>query len=179
MNLPTVIVLASGRGERFKASGGQGNKLHAMLGHQRVIDWTLAAVRDSGLAFHVEDTGHAGMGDSIAAGVRSTRQAAGWLVMPADLPLIQPQTIKSIALAIAQGAQAAYPVCDGQRGHPVGFAQTSGDSLANLEGNQGAARILSAYSAIEIVVNDVGCVTDIDTLGDLHKASQRLPTIER
>ena len=31
---PTVIVLASGRGERYAASGGQGSKLDALIGRQ-------------------------------------------------------------------------------------------------------------------------------------------------
>ena len=35
--LPTVLVLASGRGERFKASGGSTHKLQALLGGQTVL----------------------------------------------------------------------------------------------------------------------------------------------
>jgi molybdopterin-guanine dinucleotide biosynthesis protein A len=53
--LPTVIVLASGRGERFAASGGQVHKLQALLGGKKIIDWTLDAVRTSGLPYHVEN----------------------------------------------------------------------------------------------------------------------------
>jgi CTP:molybdopterin cytidylyltransferase MocA len=34
---PTVIVLASGRGERFRAAGGEGSKLQALLGGQTVL----------------------------------------------------------------------------------------------------------------------------------------------
>ena len=45
---PVVLVLASGRGERFLASGGQGSKLKALLAGKPVLDWTLAA-RTSGI----------------------------------------------------------------------------------------------------------------------------------
>jgi hypothetical protein len=86
--LPTVLVLASGLGARFTASGGVGHKLQADLAGKTVLQHTLDAVRSSGLRWHLEDAGHPGMGDSIAAAVRATRDAAGWLVLPADLPLI-------------------------------------------------------------------------------------------
>jgi molybdenum cofactor cytidylyltransferase len=166
---PTVIVLASGKGERFKASGGQVHKLQALLGGKKIIDWTLAAVHASGLPWHIEDAGHPGMGDSIAAAVRATPNAHGWLILPADLPLIKPATL----LAVAQGLQAAtacYPAHLGQRGHPVGFSAQLGPELEKLQGNHGAAQVFTAQAAMKIIVNDVGCVTDIDTLNDLERA---------
>ncbi|MFT4265815.1 MAG: NTP transferase domain-containing protein, partial [Xenophilus sp.] len=108
--LPVVLVLASGRGERFRASGGQVDKLQALLGGRPVIGRTLDAVHASGLPWRVEDAGHPGMGDSIAAAVRATREAPGWLVLPADLPLVRPQTLRRVADALAAGAGAAQPV---------------------------------------------------------------------
>lgn len=167
---PTVIVLASGRGERFVASGGQGSKLDALIEGKTVLQWTLDAVEATGLPWHLEDAGHPGMGDSIAAAVRATPDAAGWLILPADLPLILPQTILAVARALENGAQAVYPLYQGQRGHPVGFAAASGSELQNLKGNRGAAGILSAQSAIELIVSDAGCAMDIDTLEQLVAA---------
>src|SRR5215213_8982752 len=97
---PVVLVLASGRGERFIASGGSGSKLQALLAGKPVLEHTLAAVRASGLPFHVEDAGHPGMADSIAAAVRATPDAGGWLVLPGDLPLISPQSLRAVASAL-------------------------------------------------------------------------------
>jgi molybdenum cofactor cytidylyltransferase len=176
---PTAIILASGRGERFIASGGQGSKLAALIGGKTVLQWTLDAVKATGLPWHVEDAGHPGMGDSIAAAVRATKDANGWLILPADLPMIQPQTIFEVAEAIANGAQAAYPMHAGERGHPVGFAASSGQELQNLKGNQGAAGILSARAAIEIIVDDPGCVMDIDTLDQLQTLQKQIQTRSR
>ena len=87
---PVVLVLAAGRGERFSASGGTVHKLQALLAGKRVIDHVLDAVKASGLPYHVvdADASRPGMGDSIAAGVRATAGASGWLILPADLPLI-------------------------------------------------------------------------------------------
>ena len=42
---PTVLILASGRGERFVASGGQGSKFQALLHGKPVLEHTLDAVR--------------------------------------------------------------------------------------------------------------------------------------
>ena len=97
---PTVLILASGRGERFLASGGTTHKLKALLGDKTVLQHTLDAVKASGLPWHVEDAGHPGMGDSIAAAVGKTPDAAGWLVLPADLPLVQPETLLRVAAAL-------------------------------------------------------------------------------
>ncbi len=170
---PTVIVLASGRGERFTASGGQVHKLQALLGGNKIIDWTLAAVRESGLPYHVEDPGHPGMGDSIAAAVRATPDAQGWLILPADLPLIKPATLLAVAQALQQSSL-VYPMYAGQRGHPVGFGRAYAEQLANLKGNRGAAQLINAGAATELIVTDVGCVTDIDTLQDLELAQKLL-----
>jgi molybdenum cofactor cytidylyltransferase len=174
---PTIIVLASGKGERFTASGGQVHKLQALLNGKKIIDWTLDAVRASGLPFHVEDAGHPGMGDSIAAAVRAalrtTPDTHGWLILPADLPLIQPATLLAVAQAL-QTAHQVIPMFNGQRGHPVGFSAKYASELSDLKGNRGAAQVNNAQAATELIVNDVGCVMDIDTLQDLEKAQNLL-----
>lgn len=171
--LAVVLVLASGRGERFLASGGTTHKLQADLGGKTVLQRTLDAVRASGLIWHLEDVGHPGMGDSIAAAVRATRNAPGWMVLPADLPLIRPQTLVEIARATMAG-EVLVPMFEGQRGHPVRFDASCGDALADLQGNQGAAPVVFARAAIKMVVSDAGCVVDIDTVDDLQRARKLL-----
>lgn len=175
MKLPTVIVLASGRGERFRASGGAVHKLDALIAGRPVRERTLDAVRASGLPWHLEDAGHPGMGDSIAAAVRSTPDANGWLILPADLPLTSAATLQRVAAALADGEwKAVQPACRGIRGHPVGFAASSGDALRALGGEKGAAAILEALRAegavCELETDDIGVITDIDTLADLAAA---------
>lgn len=170
---PTVLILASGRGERFKASGGQGSKLEAQLQSKTVLQHTLDAVRASGLPYHLESGLHLGMGDSIAAAVRATQDAPGWLILPGDLPLIQPDTLWAVARALAFHA-VVLPVFEGQRGHPVGFSGACRDDLMRLKGNQGAAPVVLAYAAIKLVVSDAGTVIDIDTLDDLNLVAKLL-----
>ncbi len=181
-NPPTVLILASGRGERFLASGGTTHKLQALLTGKTVLQHTLDAVKASGLPWHVEDGGHPGMGDCIAAAVSKTLDAHGWLILPADLPLIQAATLLQVAQAL-QTNEVVLPcfVSDGieQRGHPVGFSVVCKSNLLNLRGDKGAAGVIIAYNAIKLVVNDIGIVTDIDTVDDLERAEILLSLIRR
>lgn len=174
---PVVLVLASGRGERFVASGGQVHKLRALLGGVPVLEHTLAAVHASGLAWHLEDVGHPGMGDSIAAAVRATAGAAGWLVLPGDLPLVRPDTLRMLAQAVAKAAVTA-PFYHGERGHPVGFAAQCLPDLLALTGEQGAASVVRKFAqqgqVQNLEVQDEGTVTDIDTVQDLARAERIL-----
>jgi molybdenum cofactor cytidylyltransferase len=178
---PVVIVLAAGLGERFAASGGAVHKLDALLAGRRVIDHVLDAVRASGLPYHVvrpdaHEAAGAGMGDSIAAGVRATPDASGWLILPADLPLIRSATLRAIAFAPPSGV--TVPRYQGERGHPVRFDAACGPDLFKLKGNSGAAQVLRAQAAINSIafvdVDDAGVVTDIDTLADLRRAETLL-----
>jgi len=180
MNDPTVLVLASGRGERFRASGGAGSKLQALLAGRPVLAHTLEAVRASGLPFHVEDAGHPGMGDSIAAAVRATSDATGWLVLPGDLPLVRPESLRAVAAALATHS-VVLPVHEGVRGHPVGFGAVCRDALLALAGAEGAASVVKAQRAtggvIELPLADEGIVTDVDTVADLARAAARLAAL--
>lgn len=87
--------------------------------------------------------------------------------IPVSYPLVS--ALEAAALPVVLMA-----MFEGQRGHPVRFASACGDALAALQGNQGAAPVVSARAAIKIVVNDPGCITDIDTLDDLQRAERLL-----
>jgi len=186
--LPTVLILASGRGERFLASGGTVHKLQAPLAGRAVLERTIDAVRASGLPWHLEIAGHPGMGDSIAVAVRTTADAAGWLVLPGDLPLVLPASLQRVATRLMAGGGGPFAVVPnhaGAKGHPVGFTAGCYASLLGLSGEHGAAPVLRALRAVDAVtdleIDDVGIVTDIDTLDDLQRAdalyNKRLGTV--
>lgn len=173
-----VIVLAAGRGERFAASGGQVHKLDALLAGRKVLDHVLDAVRDSGLCCHVvsPDTARPGMGDSIAAGVRATPDAACWLVLPGDLPLVSAATLRAVVAAPA--CAVLIPRHEGRQGHPVRFDAACGPALMALNGAAGAAALARERGAAGglhfLDLDDIGIVTDIDTLDDLRQAERLL-----
>jgi len=180
--LPTVLLLAAGRSERFRAASGGQDKLEALLHGRRVRDWTLAAVLASGLPWHVverSDTAHMplpGMGDSIATGVAASRHATGWLVLPADLPLIRTDTLLQVAKALQTHA-VVVPTWQSERGHPVGFAASCLEELLVLRGDLGARTVVQRYEAHLLPVQDAGCVQDVDTPQALEQARQRLGNI--
>ena len=185
---PVILILAAGRGERFLAAGGQTHKLDAPLttrtGTRTVLQHVVAAAQASGLPWHVvqsQDTAqHAeqGMGASIATGVRATPDAAGWLVLPGDLPLIRPQSIQAVAHALS-GHPVVVPRVDGQQGHPVGFGRTCRDELLSLRGDQGARKLLGHHSVHVLVLQDRGCILDVDTpQGLAHVQSLAGPAIK-
>ncbi len=106
-----------------------------------------------------------GMGTTLAAGIRATAQARGWLVGLADMPCLQADTAARIAHALEQGALLAAPQHQGRRGHPVGFAACWQPQLAALQGDQGARSLLQSAAAqvVAMEVDDPGCLLDIDT----------------
>ena len=178
-DLPTVIVLAAGKGERFKASGSSEDKLNALLGGQRVRDHVMTAVKASGLPCHVVEREHTqhltnpGMGDSIACGVAATPDAQGWLVLPADLPLIQANTLLAVAKAL-QSHTVVVPFYLGKQGHPVGFQASCGHALKQLTGDQGARAVVSQHAFFKLPVTDEGAVLDVDTPDLLEEARLKM-----
>lgn len=183
---PVVVVLAAGKGSRFT---GVRHKLEQPLGRSSVLGTTLSNALASELPLVVVTTqslsatvqryvaardmvvlpGDAlssGMGDSIAAGVAARSQASGWLILPADMPLVRPRTIVQVAAELD-----TYPiVCAqhrGRRGHPVAFAAELYSDLVRLSGDEGARRLLGRYPTHGVDVPDPGVLADIDTTDDL------------
>jgi len=182
---PTVIVLCAGRSQRFKALGGRGNKLDAEIAGVSVKHHAIRAAQISGLPVcivepkAVEHILNAGMSDSIASGVSESKLSNGWLILPADLPLVQSSTIELMAFELARHQElmnsdkvTVAPVFKGQRGHPVGFSRGFLSRLTQLSGDEGARQILSEYPPALIEVQDPGCVLDVDTPELLEKVRQ-------
>ena len=120
---------------------------------------TVAACADAG----------GGMGHSLAAGVRATPGAAGWIVALADMPFIQPASHRAVVAALRAGASLAAPQYQSRRGHPVGFDRRWRDPLSVLQGDQGGRDILSAHREQLVLcpVDDPGVLLDIDRPQDL------------
>ena len=184
-----VIVLAAGHGSRFD---GVRHKLTQPLGSSTVLGQTVGHAIESGLPVVVVTTEplmaeaarmvagrdvvlvpqpsdaarQSGMGDSIAAGVSARPDAAGWLVLPGDMPLVMPGSLRAVAMALAQ-----HPVVFaqhmGRRGHPVGFAAELFSDLVQLTGDEGARRIVARYPSHGVEVGDAGVLVDVDTQADL------------
>jgi molybdenum cofactor cytidylyltransferase len=127
-------------------------------------------LRDAGCNTVVCKNAAEGMGTSLAAGVRATDEADGWVIALADMPFIQPETIRVVAKALGEGAVIAAPSFRGERGHPVGFARRFLDELSALRGDAGAREILKQHPDWITLydVDDPAVLRDIDEPSDLE-----------
>lgn len=189
---PAVIVLAAGKGSRFlgpdhklaQSLGGLtvlGSTLqHAIASHLQVVVVTTAALadvarrsvaaRDIVVLPEVGAPGHTGlgMGYSISMGVGVRPDADGWLILPGDMPRVQPLTLQAVARQLEHHA-VAYAQYKGRRGHPVGFSPELYSELSALSGDEGARRLVARYPAFGVDVDDAGVLVDVDTIADLDQ----------
>ena len=101
------------------------------------------------------------------------------------MPLVTAETLNAVAKALSDHA-VAYAQHGGQRGHPVGFAAELYSELVQLQGDEGARRLLARYPAFGVDVEDPGTLIDVDTEADLalvralhaRRALQPLPASE-
>jgi molybdenum cofactor cytidylyltransferase len=182
------ILLASGSGSRFGsdklmhalAPGGEPIAVHAARHLVQAIPDSIAVVRSAnsrlarllraeGLRIAVCRDAAKGMGHTLAAGVRASAGANGWVVALADMPGVLPETVARVAQALRDGATIVAPRYQGQRGHPVGLAPRFLGELLALQGDAGARAIVAAHQdRITLIdVDDPGVTKDIDTPGDL------------
>ena len=131
-----------------------------------------AMLREAGCRTVMCRSAAEGMGTSLAAGVRATEDADGWIVALADMPFLRVETIQRVARALENGAAIAAPSCGGVRGHPVGFARRFRDELLALRGDAGAREVLAAHADCVTLLesDDRGMLRDIDVPGDLGAA---------
>lgn len=117
-----------------------------------------------------------GMGHSLAAAARAAHDdgADAVLVLPADMPWLDPATVRAIAAAAREGAAAARSarivvptLADGRTGHPVAFGADHLPALGRLVGDRGARALLDAHPPRRLVVDDPGILRDVDTPSDL------------
>lgn len=198
------LLLAAGRGERFRAAGGE-DKLTARLPDGRVVVLealrrlqaalapfgagpVVAVVRAGradlaellrahGAEVVVSERAGLGMGASLADGVTGWPQGRAVVVALGDMPGVASTTLSAVAEALRGGASIVRPRHRGQGGHPVGFAPVWLPALRALEGDEGARVVLQQHRAavrwLE-VLDDPGCLMDVDTPADLSAASVML-----
>jgi len=112
----------------------------------------------------------AGIGCSIAHGVRQTAGADGWLIALADMPLIEIATIAAVRAALSSRALIVRPRTRGRYGHPVGFGGDYAPELTALRGDSGAAGVIARHpdAVVTLDVDDPGILLDIDRPVDLE-----------
>jgi molybdenum cofactor cytidylyltransferase len=181
------ILLAAGRGSRFgsdkllhRLPDGTPMAVAAAVNFRPACDRLVAVIRPEhdSLGVLLAETGceivpcseaDGGMGHSLAAGVRATAGAAGWIVALADMPFIASSSHQTIADCLRTGASLAASQYQGRRGHPVGFARQWFPQLVAMTGDQGGKAILGKHPQDLVLcpVDDAGVIRDIDRPEDL------------
>ena len=125
-----------------------------------------------------------GMYSSVVTGAQSLASSVcGVFVLPADVPLVRPATIRQLAASfLDRPGRIVYPVFGNRRGHPPLIARSILDQAAN--GASGPLNVLLAChesAAIDIAVADEAIHLDMDTPTDFERlqalaARREIPT---
>jgi molybdenum cofactor cytidylyltransferase len=187
-----AIILAAGQGSRFREiAGPDADKLLAecsgcdgvmrpVLGHvlqslegrvaRKLLITRHASTAVSALASNCEVIllDSPGIGDSIAAAVNASPDAAGWLILLGDMPFIQASTLDSVLAAMGPD-HITVPVGPEGYGHPVCFGAAFTQPLQALRGDQGARKLFAGQRLVEVPVQDAGIYLDIDVPSSLSR----------
>ena len=182
------VLLAAGRSRRF----GEADKLLALLNGEPLVfhaakalrairpdisiivtsDETIASLVNDFLVVRPEQKQPA-LADSIRAGIAfaQSKGAKRALVLLADMPFVTPRLLHEVAsrsnqltpAAATDGAHAIPPAC---------FPSAMFPQILQLEGDQGAKKLLGNLSSGSLVKATEHELFDVDTIEDLDAANR-------
>lgn len=191
------LVVAAGLSSRMEAF-----KPLLPLGDRTVIERVVESLRGAGVSDIRVVTGHRaeslapvlaslrvrpvknahyqdGMFSSVRAGVETLTAAVdGFFVLPADYPLVRPETIARLAKTFREaGAGLVHPTYEGRRGHPPLISGRHISAILGSDGAGGLRAVLRALDgdAVEVAVDDPGVRLDLDTPEDYRRMLALFP----
>ena len=194
-----AVLLAAGASRRF----GEANKLLADIGGEPLVRRVARVLVASGLAEIIAVTGGepksctaaldglpvrcvhneswaAGMGGSIAAGIRALAlKIDGAFIVPGDMPFLDAALFRQLVAEFdgSGGGKIVFAATpEGEQRNPVLWPRRYFPQLAALRGPEGAKRLLQRAGAetIRVIVEDPIEFSDVDTPADLQAARVRL-----
>lgn len=154
------------------------HRIHVVVGH-RAAEVT-PRIHQLG-ARSVFNSRHAeGMFSSVLAGVASLGEATeSFFVLPVDIPLVRPATLR-ILMEASQARTAAiyHPTFRGQRGHPPLIHAHLTAAISDWRGEGGLKSLLERFEAqaVDIPVADEFILQDMDGPDDHRRMHERLKT---
>lgn len=193
--LPTVLVLAEPQVERRGAQEQKG-----LLAAFNALDTTLRRVLASGLPMLLVapmEQAAAAMAllphndilglpapqeqqsrsdwliECIAAGVMARAQSPGWVLLPADMPMLQSSTLLALAHAL-KDAPLVYPCHHHLRGHPMAVSAELYSELIRLDSEHTLRRLAARYPCADIEVGDPGIHMTLEPQAGLNQLRAQL-----
>ncbi len=118
-----------------------------------------------------------GMFTSIRAGLRALpEEAAAFFLLPVDIPLIRPQTVKTLLRTWRTGRHGIIqPVFYGTYGHPPLISTRYRQTILTSGGEGGLKKLLLSFAAdtLELEVPDEYILLDMDTPEDYRTLCDR------
>ncbi len=125
------------------------------------------------VSYVVNHNFHAGMFSSVVAGVESLEESVDvFFILPVDIPLIRPWTVRLLFRAYEEGeGKIIHPCFGGKRGHPPLISVCLADQITAWSGGGGLKGALTKLEAdaIQIEVPDENILLDVNTLDDYHQ----------
>ena len=185
-----AVILSAGYSSRMKRF-----KPLLPVGETTAVQTLVRSVKDAGIGRIVTVTGYSrellrpvldsegcieaynadydsGMFSSIKTGISKARElypdAAGYLVMPVDCPLISAETVRTVAEHAghdSSGENFFVPVFEGKKGHPLFVPKFYAEEICSYDGPGGLKAVTDKYwdRMVRIPVSDEGCLLDMDT----------------
>lgn len=137
------------------------------------------AARTLGLAVARNPAPEQGMFSSVQTGLRALLAAGGAgpvLVIPVDVPLVRPLTLRALLTAAAQSPEAVHlPTFAGKEGHPPCIPAAALPALAAYAGPDGLRGALAALPCRRVPVPDAAMLEDMDTPQDYARLRALAP----
>ena len=121
----------------------------------------------------VNEDFEAGMFSSVVAGVKGLQKSVDlFFILPVDIPLIRPWTIRLLFQAYQQKkGKIIHPCFQGKQGHPPLISASLKDRITDWNGHDGLRGALAQFQAdaIQIEVPDENILFDINTQDDYQQ----------
>ena len=193
----SAVILAAGYSSRMGFF-----KPLSMLDGRVALEWAVRSVTGAGIGDVVVVTGFRreeteicaaragarpifnprfseGMFSSVQTGAASLSSSSrAFFLLPADIPTVRPATVRLLA-RYASFRGIAYPLFQGERGHPPLIGASFIPHILNYTGEGGLKRFLEMRekSAVDLAVADEGVLMDMDEPEDFEKMCLRAEKI--
>ena len=111
---------------------------------------------------------------SLKLGASSLPECEAFFVLPGDMPLISPKTLRLIISQMrSRRPMLCFPTLDGRRKHPPLLSAALKAPLLDYAGENGLRGFFAGVERIlEVPVADIGCSFDLDTPEQYEKAKR-------